>query len=103
MLLTTTKPKVTEDRKHLVLLCPAFSEIRQNFLEKFVSICPTLEKYIEVSDDFLKILLDPLSNFVPVDVIEGWTNPTTAYEISRNFFHAIHKKRDKLIDRLSIN
>ena len=95
-----SKSPIIEDRKHLALECEAYDEMRQQYLDKFNLICPTLHKYKDVTDGFLMILLDPLSNEVPVDIREGWSNMTDAYKLSRNFFHALHKKRTKLLEKL---
>ena len=91
----------TESRKHLTLQCVAFSEIRKNYIDKFVAICPALATYVDTSDEFLKILLDPLSSHVPTEIRERWSSQAIAYEISRNFFYTLHKKRTKLMEKLA--
>ena len=98
-----TEPPVIDSRKHLALECGAFFEIRKYYLDKFILICPILVTYMDISDGFLKILLDPLSSNVPVDIREGWSSAAAAYEISRNFFHALHKKRTKLMEKFTPN
>lgn len=90
----------TESRSHLALQCVAFSEIRKNYFDKFIAICPVLATHMDTSDKLLKILLDPLSSDVPIDIREGWSSQAAAYEISRNYFYALHKKHTKLMEKL---
>ena len=87
-------------RDSLALQCVAFSELRKNYIDKFIALCPALASYVDTSDEFLKILLDPLSSDVPIEIREGWSSQAAAYEISRIFFYALHKKRTKLMEKL---
>ena len=94
---------VIEDRKHFALSCAAFADIREIYLGRFISLCPFLIKYMDISDSFLTILLDPMSPRVPLEIREGWTDLYKVYSVSRDFFHALHKKRNKLVDNFDTN
>ena len=43
-------------------------------------------------------LLDPYSPLLPDDIKQGWKSTNTAYELSRNYFFDLHKKREKVME-----
>ena len=92
-------PEVEEDQIHFTLLCPILNNIREIFLIKFVAVNPSLNTIRENQQLFLISLLDPFSPILPEDVRQGWKDKNTPYEISRNYFAAIHKKRKNLIEK----
>ena len=94
---------VVEDRNHLTLLCPIFSEIRGVYFKKIEEINPNISDVRGNQSQFLISILDPFSPKVPEKVREGWPNSDIPYEISRNYFSAIHKKRKKLIENIEKN
>ena len=86
-----------EDISHFILSCPALDTVRQSFLCQFVTQCPQLILYLEPNQTLLLILLDPCSKRIPSEIRENWLNINEAYSISRNFAHAMHRKRENLI------
>ena len=86
-----------ENISHFILSCPALDTVRQSFLCKFVTQCPQLILYLEPNITLLTILLDPGSRRNPPEIGENWLNTNKAYAISRNFAHAMHKKRENLM------
>ena len=88
-----------EDQHHFTLRCPALFTIRSGYLNKFIELCPNLVKYITDERVLLLSLLDPFSPIVPADVRESWTDSDKVYQTSRNYFHDIHKKREKLVEK----
>ena len=90
-----------DDRAHFLLSCPAFSDIREDFLSQFVALSPALVSHMEVSDTFLVCLLDPFSPLVPSDIRQSWSSGEAVYEASRNFCFAMHNRRTKLLDSMT--
>ena len=90
-----------DDRAHFLLSCPAFGDIREDFLSQFVVLSPALVNHMEVSDTFLVCLLDPFSPLVPSDIRQSWSSGEAVYEASRNFCFAMHNRRTKLLDSMT--
>ena len=38
---------------------------------------------------------------MPADVREGWSDSSEVYRLSRNYFYAIHKKREKILETIN--
>ena len=89
---------VVEDRIHFTLFCPLLGQIREVYFRKFEQINPHINAIRSNQQQFLISLLDPFSPKVSEEVRQGWINPDIPYEISRNYFYAIHNKRKKLIE-----
>ena len=91
---------LVEDQLHFALFCPVFKEIRTFFFEKFLYVNHKLN---DIKDDhqlFLISLLDPFSPKLPEELRREWKDAGSAYEVSRNFFAAIHKRRTGLMETL---
>ena len=83
-----------EDMTHFLLLCPALQDMRENFLQQFLSLSPAVVDHMEVSNSFLVCLVDPYSPLFPEDPRLTWASPELVYhETSRNFCFAIHNER----------
>ena len=67
-------------------------------MDKFSAACPSLTSYFLDQKLLLLALLDPYSSFLPTDIREGWRSEEEAYQLSRNYFFALHKKREKIIE-----
>ena len=93
---------VIEDRVHFLLSCPALAETREDFLRQLVDLSPTVVKYLDVSASFLLVILDPLSPMVPEEIRTSWFKDDDIYKWSRKFCYAMHKRRTKLIDLLTM-
>ena len=65
---------------------------------KFVEACPNIAYYRSDLKLLLLALLDPFSTFLPDNIKESWSKSEVAYELSRNYFFDLHKKREKLIE-----
>ena len=91
--------KVNESLEHLIFYCSYYQKIRETYLPQFINInC----KIVDILDnEHLKLLaiLDPKPPKLPPDVRNNWSCATTAYQISRNFCHDLHKKRKKLYEQ----
>ena len=87
-----------EEQLHFALFCNSLDDIRSVCISKFVDSNSTLENIRENSLLFLISLLDPLSPKLPEDVRRGWVDIDATYELSRNYFSAIHKRRQKFIE-----
>ena len=87
-----------EDQLHFALQCSGLIEIRTQYMNKFVEACPNIAYYQSDLKLLLLALLDPFSTFLPDNIKESWTKPEIAYELSRNYFYDLHKKREKLIE-----
>ena len=92
----------TESRVHFGLQCPALFNIRSESLNKFVDLCPNLTSYLSNTELLLLILLDPFSPVVPAAVRDNWSSESDVYKISRNYFYDIHKKREKLMEKIQL-
>ena len=55
-----------------------------------------IKNYISNPKLLLAALLDPFSPFLPLELREGWRNSDEAYQLSRNYFYDLHKKREKI-------
>ena len=86
-----------DDRLHFGLQCPALFNIRSEHINKFVDLCPSLTSYLGNTELLLMILLDPFSPAVPAEVRNSWIDSSQVYDTSRNYFFAIHNKREKFI------
>ena len=91
-----------ENLTHFLLSCSGLSDIRENFLSQFISLSPSLIKYMEASPSFLICLIDPYSSLVPSEVRRSWVSEQDIYETSRNFVYAMHNQRTKLMELLKI-
>ena len=86
-----------ESQIHFGLQCSVLAEIRSQYMDKFSAACPNITKYLSDNKLLLLALLDPFSNLLPTDISQGWRSASEAYELSRNYFYALHKKREKFI------
>ena len=91
-----------ESQLHFALQCPTLQEIRSQYMGKFIEACPLIEKCQSDQKLLFLALLDPYSSYLPEDLRESWKNKELAYELSRNYFFALHKKREKVMET-SIN
>ena len=89
-----------EGQLHFTLKCPSLFQIRSQYLNKFIELCPSLIKYITEEKTLLLSLLDPFSPLVPAEVRESWTDNDLVYKTSRNYFYDLHKKREKLVEKI---
>ena len=89
-----------EDQLHFTLKCPSLFQIRSQYLNKFIELCPSLINYITEEKTLLLSLLDPFSPLVPAEVRESWTDSDLVYKTSRNYFYDLHKKREKLVEKI---
>ena len=89
-----------EDQLHFTLKCPTLFPIRSQYLNQFIELCPSLIKYITDEKTLLLSLLDPFSPLVPAEVRETWTDSDLVYKTSRNYFYDLHKKREKLVEKM---
>ena len=90
-----------DDQIHFALQCTSLSEIRSQYMNKFIEACPNIKKILPNPKLLLVAILDPYSSFLPEDLKEGWRNCNEAYELSRNYFYDLHKKREKIIESKS--
>ena len=81
---------------HFALQCPSLSEIRSQFMKKFFEACPELKQIHSNPQLFILALLDPFSPLLPEDIRDSWRDSDEAYELSRNYFYNLHKKREKI-------
>ena len=87
-----------EEQLHFSLFCSSLEDIRNVFISKFFHSNGALESIKDNGPLFLISLLDPLSPKLPEDVRQGWSDIDAAYELSRNYFSAIHKQRQKFVE-----
>ena len=72
----------------------------RQYLNQSIELCPSLIKYITDEKTLLLSLLDPFSPLVPAEVRESWTDSDLVYKTSRNYFYDLHKKREKLVEKI---
>ena len=83
---------------YFALQCPTLNEIRSEYMGKFIAACPNIEKYKLDQQLLFLALLDPYSPYLPEDIRETWKNKELAYQLSRNYFYDMHKKREKIME-----
>ena len=81
---------------HFALQCPSLLEIHNQYLSKFIEACPNLKNILSNPKLLLVALLDPYSPLLPKNLKESWRNEDEAYQLSRNYFYDLHKKREKI-------
>ena len=86
---------------HFALQCSSLSEIRTQYMDKFIKACPNIKQFVSCPKTLLLALLDPFSPLLPNELKEGWRNSEEAYQLSRNYFYDLHKKREKLNETAS--
>ena len=96
-------PDTVESQIHFTLVCPALNNIREIYLAKFSAANLHLNNIKENHQLFLISLLDPFSPKLPEELRHGWQDNSIPYEISRNYFSAIHKKRKTLMAEYDIS
>ena len=79
-----------EDRLHFTMQCSALFQIRSEYFNKFIDLCPNLTFYLTDTQLLLLILLDPFSPAVPAEVRDNWTGESEVYETSRKYLYGIH-------------
>ena len=90
-----------ESQIHFALQCSGLTEIRSQYMEKFMEACPNLAQYTSNPKMLFLALLDPFSSLLPENIKLSWKNSEMAYQLSRNYFFDLHKKREKIIERTS--
>ena len=90
---------LVEDQLHFALFCTAFSEIRNFYFKKIIDLNHRLNDIRDDHQMFLISLLDPFSPKLPEELRNEWKNADEVYELSRNYFAAIHKKREGLMEK----
>ena len=86
---------VTENLGHFLLHCVLYTNIREEYLPKFYEINRNISLTFENENQILICILDPVSSQLPDEVIKGWTSVSRAYELSRQFWYDMHRKREK--------
>ena len=90
-----------ENQLHFALQCGALREIRSQYMTKFIAACPNITQYISNQQILFLAILDPFSPLLPEDIRGGWKSSNEIYELSRNYFYDLHKKREKIIETTS--
>ena len=67
-------------------------------MSKFIEACPNIAKHQSDQKLLLLALLDPYSSYLPEDIRNAWKSKELAYELSRNYFFDLHKKREKIME-----
>ena len=57
---------VVEDEYHFLLICPAYRELRKNYLSKYYCRWPTRNKFIKLLNDNQNSIMKRLAKFVHV-------------------------------------
>ena len=70
-------------------------------MTKFIAACPNITKYLSNQQIIFLAILDPYSPLLPEDIRGGWKSSNEIYELSRNYFYDLHKKREKLTESTS--
>jgi hypothetical protein len=88
--------KEKETLEHLIFHCSYYQQIRETYLPQFLNLNCKIVNILE--NEYLKLflILDPNSTKLPPDVKKDWSCAKTAYQVTRNFCHDLHKKRKKL-------
>ena len=84
---------------HFLLICSAFENIRNPFLQKLTTGNDGIELISDNNKLMTIAILDPESNFLPDQVRKGWKDLDETYKIARDFAFHMFKKRKVLTDK----
>ena len=92
-----------ENLSHFLLTCDLYSEIRQQYIPKYLQLNKNILKICHDETKILISILDPLSCKLPSEVTTNWTSVSAVYALSRKFVHRMHLKRDKIYNEADDN
>ena len=84
--------------EHYLLYCQFTSEIRENFLPKFILSNSQITSLLDNEVALVISILDPESTLLPETVRSNWESSKTIYALSRDYVYNIHKKFEKYYD-----
>jgi hypothetical protein len=73
-------------------------DIREAYLPQHFAQNKCISDVLDVEDETMLSILDPLSSKLPDTVIKNWVSANKVYKLSREFCYNIHRKRTKLYD-----
>ena len=81
--------------EHYLLYCQFTSDIRENFLPKFILSNSKISSLLNNEVALIISILDPESSLLPEDIRLNWESSSKIYAISRDYVYNVHRKFEK--------
>jgi hypothetical protein len=88
--------EISENIPHILLHCPLYSSIREEYIPKFIQMNNKLPEICDNENLLVISILDPLSSKLPHSLTANWTSVSGVYEVARKLCYRIHSKREKI-------
>ena len=92
------KQVVAENIPHILLHCPLYDSIRQEYVPRFIQMNNKISSILGDENNLVISILDPLSAKLPVEVSEN--SVTDIYKLARKFCYRVHSKRATIYEDL---
>ena len=87
--------------EHYLLYCEFTSDIRENFLPKFILSNSKITSLIDNEVAVMISILDPESSLLPDEITLNWESSSKIYALSRDYVYNLHRKFEKYYDNTS--
>ena len=94
------KQVVAENIPHILLHCPLYDSIRQEYVPRFIQMNNKISSILGDENNLVISILDPLSAKLPVEVSENWKSVTDIYKLARKLCYRVHSKRATIYEDL---
>ena len=84
-----------ENIHHLLLYCPFYEKIRDEYLTRFAIINPKFSSIVNNENKLIILILDPEPEMLPA---EARLHCDQSFTLSRSYYYDIFKKREKFYE-----